>query len=102
MWGWLADSPAAFSFLKPVLSCSGESNLSHFCMPRIDAQMKQAATANGPEATERWRRVEAALAAQAPTVPLTSGSHTALTAERVGNYQHHPTLGPLLDQLWVK
>ena len=68
----------------------------------IDAEMEQAATASGPEATERWRRVEAALAAQAPTVPLTSGSHTALTAERVGNYQHHPPFGPLLDQLWVK
>ena len=102
MWGWLADSPAAFSFFKPVLSCSGEVNLSRFCEPRIEAQMEQAASASGPEATERWGRVEAALAAQAPTVPLTSGSHTALTAERVGNYQHHPTFGPLLDQLWVK
>jgi ABC-type transport system substrate-binding protein len=102
MWGWLADSPAAFAFLKPVLSGSGAANLSRFCKRRIDAQMKQAATASGPEASERWRRVEAALAAQAPTVPLTSGSHTALTGERVGNYQHHPTFGPLLDQLWVK
>jgi ABC-type transport system substrate-binding protein len=102
MWGWLADSAGAFSFLKPVISCSGEFNLSHFCKPRLDAQMEQAATASGPEATERWRRVEAALAAQAPTVPLASGNNTALTAERVGNYQHHPMFGPLLDQLWVK
>ncbi len=102
LWGWLADSPAAFTFLKPLFSCSGGTNLSHFCRPRIEAQMKHAATASGPDATERWRRVEAALAAQAPTVPLTSGSHIALTAERVGNYQHHPSFGPLLDQLWVK
>jgi ABC-type transport system substrate-binding protein/DNA-binding SARP family transcriptional activator len=102
IWGWLADSPAAFSFLKPLFSCSGGTNLSRFCEPRLDAQMERAATAGGPQATERWRRVEVALAAHAPTVPLTSGNQTALTGERVGNYQHHPTFGPLLDQLWVK
>ena len=64
--------------------------------------MEQAADASGPEAIERWRRVEASLAAQAPTVPLVNGHDTALTAERVGNYQHHPLWGPLLEQLWVK
>ncbi len=60
------------------------------------------AVASGPEAIGTWRRVEAALAAQAPTVPLANAKDTALVAERVGNYQHHPLWGPLLDQLWVK
>jgi hypothetical protein len=35
-------------------------------------------------------------------VPLVNQNWVALTAERVGNYQSHTFLGPLLDQMWVK
>jgi hypothetical protein len=28
--------------------------------------------------------------------------NAALVSKRVGNYQSHPLLGTLLDQLWVK
>jgi ABC-type transport system substrate-binding protein/DNA-binding SARP family transcriptional activator len=101
MWGWLADSAGALTFLTPLVSCSGDVNLSRFCDPRLDAQMRQAGAASGPEAIERWRRVEAALAAQAPTVPLVSGNAKTLVSERVGNYQHHPLWGPLFELLWV-
>ena len=34
--------------------------------------MEQAAAATAPEAVEPWRRVEATLAADAPTVPLSN------------------------------
>jgi ABC-type transport system substrate-binding protein len=64
--------------------------------------MEQAAGTRGPEAIDLWRRVDAALAAAAPTVPLLNWSTTSVTAERVGNYQAHPLRGPLLEQLWVK
>jgi ABC-type transport system substrate-binding protein len=86
----------------PLVSCSGYARLSRFCDPKLDAQMRHGAVASGPDAIETWRRVEASLAAQAPNVPLANGNDTALVAERVGNYQHHPLWGPLLDQLWVK
>jgi peptide/nickel transport system substrate-binding protein len=102
VWGWIADSAGAFSFLNPLFSCSGDTNMSRFCDPKLDAQMEEAALASGPEATKKWRRVEAVLAAQAPAVPLANASDIALVAERVGNYQHHPLWGPLVDQLWVK
>ena len=101
-WGWNADSAGAFSFLHPLVSCSGDENLSRFCDPKLDAQMEAAALASGPQATKKWRRVDAALAAQTPTVPLANASDIALVAERVGNYQHHPLSGTLIDQLWVK
>ena len=97
-----ASSAAPYSFLQALVSCAGEVNLSRFCDPEIDARMEQAARARGPEAIELWRRVETSLADQAPTVPLVNGNNTSLTAERVGNYQHHPLWGPLLDQLWVR
>jgi ABC-type transport system substrate-binding protein len=66
------------------------------------SNMEQAARTHGPEAIDLWRRVDAALAADAPTVPLLNWSTTSVTAERVGNYQAHPLRGPLLEQLWVK
>jgi peptide/nickel transport system substrate-binding protein len=102
LWGWEADSAAPFSFLSQLVACSaGPYNFSHLCDPEIDAQMKQAVAARGPEASELWRRVEASLATQAPTVPLVNEQFVSLAAERVGNYQYHPVWGPLLDQLWV-
>jgi peptide/nickel transport system substrate-binding protein len=102
LWAWEASSAGRFSFLKPLVSCAGEFNLSRFCDPEMDAQMERAADASGPEATELWRRVETSLAVQAPTVPLVNESSASLTAKRVENYQHHPLWGPLLDQLWVR
>jgi len=102
MWFWQANSLAPFTFLQAPVLCSGSVNLSRFCRPEIDARVEQAARARGPEAIELWRRVETALAAQAPTVPLANWYSTSLTAERVGNYQAHPLWGALLEQLWVK
>jgi ABC-type oligopeptide transport system substrate-binding subunit len=103
LWGWRANSAAPFSFLSQLVSCSApEVNFSHLCVPAIDAEMQQAAVARGPEASELWRHVEASLAARAPTVPLVNEDFVSLAAKAVGNYQHHPVWGPLLDQLWVK
>jgi peptide/nickel transport system substrate-binding protein len=102
LWFWYANSAAPLTFLKPLLTCSGELNFSHVCNPEIDALMEQAAQARGPEATALWRRIETALAEQAATVPLVNWSTTAFAGERVGNYQAHPLHGPLLEQLWVK
>jgi YVTN family beta-propeller protein len=99
---WSANSLAPFTFLQAPVSCSGTVNLSRFCKPEIDARMEQAARASGPKAIELWRRVETALAAQAPTVPFVNWHTTSVTAARVGNYQAHPLRGPLLEQLWVK
>ena len=34
--------------------------------------------------------------------PLTNPVFVDFVSERVGNYQHHPLWGILLDQLWVQ
>ena len=88
--------------MGPLVSCAGDTNLSRFCDPKLDDAMERAAAASGPEAIERWRRVEAKLAAQAPTVPLANAKDVTLTAKRVGNYEYHTLWGPLLDQMWVR
>jgi peptide/nickel transport system substrate-binding protein len=103
LWGWIADQAGSFTFLHSLVACSaGSMNLSRLCDPKLDAQMQQAARARGSEAIEMWRRVETMLAAKAPVVSLFNEASITLTAKRVGNYQHHPLWGPLLDQLWVK
>jgi peptide/nickel transport system substrate-binding protein len=101
IWGWIADSAGPYNFMRPLVSCAGDTNLSRFCDPKLDDAMERAAVASGPEAIERWRRVEARLAAQAPIVPLANAKDATVTAERVGNYQYHPLWGPLFDQMWV-
>ena len=103
LWGWAAAEASPLGFLQPLVACSaGVENFSHLCDPELDALMEQAAAARGPEATALWRRVEASLAAQAPTVPLVNEQFVSLAAKHLGNYQHHPLWGPLLDQLWVR
>jgi peptide/nickel transport system substrate-binding protein len=99
---WYANSLAHYTYLQAPVSCSGFNNLSNFCDPKFDARMQDAARARGPEAIEQWRRVDAELAAESPTVPVLNWAHTSVTSERVGNYQAHPLRGPLLEQLWVK
>jgi hypothetical protein len=102
IWGWIADTGSPATFLQPLVSCSGNTNLSRSCDPKLDAMMRRGAVASGPQAIETWRRVEARLAARAPTVPLTNADDIMLVGERVGDYQHRPVWGPLLDQMWVR
>jgi len=49
-----------------------------------------------------WADVDDALADRAAAVPLIHRSAVVLVSKRVGNYQYHPRLGTLLDQLWLK
>jgi YVTN family beta-propeller protein len=102
LWGWIADSPGPLNFVSPLISCSGSENFANFCDRSIDAAARDAAAAHGPDALQKWQRVEAALARQSPTVPLVNQNLLSLTARRVANYQYHPFSGPLVDQMWVK
>jgi YVTN family beta-propeller protein len=76
-----------------------------FCDPKIDARMRQAAalqTADPVRATQTWKAVDRALVDHAPVVPLTTRRQVVFVSKRVGNFQYHPRLGTLFDQLWVK
>ena len=64
--------------------------------------MRRAAASRAPKRSSCGDVSRPSLAEQAPTVPLVNYNNLTLTAERVGNYQHHPTGGPLLDQIWVR
>ena len=103
-WGYNAAS--APDFLREDYSCAASSSsLSGFCDPSIDAQMARASAVqiqDPPAGALLWQQVERSLLAQAPAVPTYVPRDVVFVSKRVGNYQHNPQAGVLIDQLWVK
>ena len=54
------------------------------------------------QALQLWQKADREAVNQAPWVPLTNSLGLDVVSDRVGNYQHNPQWGILLDQLWVK
>ena len=88
-----------------VLRCGHSSNFARFCDREIDRKAARALDlfATDPEGAARmWAQVDRELVDQAPWVPLFTPRWPILTSKRVGNWQYHPYLYVLLDQLWVR
>jgi peptide/nickel transport system substrate-binding protein len=103
-WGYWAASAA--DFLGQDYSCAAApTSLTGFCDDSIDAQMAHASAAqvqDPPRGAVLWQKVERSLLAQAPAVPTYVPIDVVFVSKRVGNYQHNPQAGVLLDQLWIK
>jgi peptide/nickel transport system substrate-binding protein len=99
--GWIADSPDSATFLRALIGCEGDLNLSSFCDPQIDAAIARA-EAGGAEGSSAWQRIERQIAQSAPVVPLTTRRYVVVTSSRAGNVQFHPIYGLLPDQIWVE
>jgi YVTN family beta-propeller protein len=106
--GWFADYPAASNFFS-LVSCSTADdptvNLSGFCSRELDAKIKHASVVQAQDqdaATKLWAEVDREATNLAPLVSTYTPRNVELVSKRVGNYQHHPLFGVLLDQLWVK
>jgi peptide/nickel transport system substrate-binding protein len=109
---WGADYRAPSDFLAKNFSCAAFSrdparngNVSGFCSPRIDADMRDAETAqvSDPERANRlWAAVDREIVDAAPWVPLFNPRGLEVLSQRVGNYQFNPAYGSLIDQLWVR
>ena len=99
--GWIADSPDSAVFLRAVIGCAAEFNLSSFCDPAIDTAIARAEAA-GAEGSSAWQRIERQIAQRAPVVPLTTRRYVVVISNRAGNVQFHLLNGVLLDQIWVE
>jgi peptide/nickel transport system substrate-binding protein len=99
--GWIADSPDSATFLRALIGCQGDFNLSGFCDPQIDAAIARAEAAEA-EGSSAWQRIERQIAQRAPVVPLTTRRYVVVSSSRAGNVQFHPFDGVLLDQIWVE
>jgi peptide/nickel transport system substrate-binding protein len=88
-----------------TLRCGFFGNTARFCDRRLDDEVARGLDlfASDQEAAARvWARLDRELVDQAPWVPLFTPRAASLASERVGNWQEHPFLGVLLDQLWVR
>jgi ABC-type transport system substrate-binding protein/DNA-binding SARP family transcriptional activator len=109
--GWIADYPSAAQWITVHLTCATWrpptqlSNRSQFCDPRIDrlAARATALQVNNPSAADHlWAQADRLITNLAPWVPTETETETDLVSRRVGDYQYVPTIGVLLDQLWVR
>ena len=107
---WIADYPSAAQWITVLLSCAAWrpptqlTNHSQFCDPRVDRLAARAAElqVNNPSAADRlWAQADRLITNLAPWVPTVTETETDLVSRRVGDYQYVPTIGALLDQLWV-
>jgi peptide/nickel transport system substrate-binding protein len=111
-YGWIADYPAASSFINALLSCqafhpgtSQQTNVAEFCDSRIDAKINRALklqATDQPAANALWAEIDRDLTDQAPVVPTSTAKILGFVSRRVGNYQYNPQWGVLLGQLWVR
>ncbi|MEP6909454.1 MAG: ABC transporter substrate-binding protein [Actinomycetota bacterium] len=106
--GWLADYPAAANFFEPM-SCAtfgdAAANSSRFCSAAFDRKLERAnavQTRDPGAAAKLWGQIDRDATDQAIWASLFTPRDVNLVSKRVGNYQHHPLFGVLLDQLWVR
>ena len=107
-FNWYGAFPTPTTFFEP-LGCahllrasSNNENPAGFCDHGLDAGVTAALAAHGADANARWAGLDQQFLAAAPAVPLFSRRMLLLVSDRVGNAQLHQTIGPLLDQFWVR
>jgi oligopeptide transport system substrate-binding protein len=81
---WTMDYPLMESYLGPLYSTNGSSNVYGYSNPAFDSLLKQGATAATPEeATRKWQQAEDILAHDIPVIPLRFGQNVYGHSERV-------------------
>ena len=107
---WTADYPSASQWLTLQLSCGAwhpptqVANHSEFCDPAVDRLAERATelqVTNPSLANSLWAQADRLTTNLAPVVATVTENETDLVSQRVGDYQYVPTIGALLDQLWL-
>lgn len=110
--GWIADYPSADNFLYPLFTCPGYrprskeyANYGHFCSTRVDPEITRARALeiSDPQAAGAlWSKIDREVVDQAAWVAYANHQAFDLVSRRVGNYEHNPWWGALLDEMWVR
>jgi ABC-type oligopeptide transport system substrate-binding subunit len=100
---WTADFPYPSNYFGALLLCSSHPEPAiRYCDHHLDALVSAAKRASGNAGRIAWQRADRATVDQAAWAPLTNDGGIDVIGRRVGNYQHNPQIGILLDQLWVR
>jgi peptide/nickel transport system substrate-binding protein len=100
--GW--SDVTAYNFFAPWLSCDGAGDHGWFCIPRIDGAMRaaRARESSAPRAAARlWTRIDREIVDQAALVPLVNPRWLEFSSTRLRNFQQHPYLNVIADQVWL-
>jgi YVTN family beta-propeller protein len=105
---WIADYPAPSNFFG-IMTCASArdraGNPGRFCSRSLDAEIRRAlAQQSRDDALARalWTKIDRDATDGAAIIPVYTPRTVDLVSKRVGNYEHHPLWGVLLDQLWVR
>jgi peptide/nickel transport system substrate-binding protein len=101
----IAQGAFACDGFVPGASGGSNPNISEWCDPAVDAQVKTAISdeqTNPQSSRALWTEIDRAITDQAPLIAVVIPQGIDFLSKRVGNYQRNPDLGILLDQLWVK
>ncbi len=98
-WG---DTP--YGFIANWFACGGTNDHGWFCDPTIDrlnARARSVQPTNPHKAAAIWARIDRSLVDQAAWVPMVNDRGIDFVSARVANYESHPYLGLIVDQLSV-
>src|SRR5262249_9657184 len=106
--GWFGLKPA--DFLVQQFSCRAflprnpdNFNVTQFCDPGIDSEMRRGEAEPDPtRARALWRRIDREVTDASPWVTPIAAKDVNFLSKRAGNYQWSPSMGMLIDQLWVR
>jgi YVTN family beta-propeller protein len=96
-WG---DTP--YGFFATWFSCNGATNHGWFCDPLLDraiARTQSLKATNPRAAASHWAEIDRELVDRAVWAPFINERAVDFVSARVRNYQSHPYLGILADQL---
>jgi peptide/nickel transport system substrate-binding protein len=99
--GW-GDTP--YGFVATWFACGGANTHGWFCDPTIDrlnAQARLLQATNSHAATSIWTRIDRSLVDQAAWLPMVNEGAIDFLSPHVANYESHPYLGLIVDQLRV-
>ncbi len=109
---WYQDYPSPSDFLNVLLSCASfhpgsdaSINMSEFCSPAIDAQMRQtmdAANTDQASALADWTAIDRELTDLAPLVTLFQINKLDITSARVGHFRSSPLFHFIFSEAWVQ
>ncbi len=110
--GWNQDYPAASDFLNVLFSCGSfhpgsdsSINISEFCEPTIDAEMRAAmhkGVTDPAAANKMWARIDREITDLAPAVPMMTNKALDFVSARVGHFVFNNQYLWLFSQSWVK
>jgi peptide/nickel transport system substrate-binding protein len=87
------------SGLSQGWSCTGGTNVAHYCNPRVDSLIERAVLARD-QATEAWHAVLKQIEADAPATFLYAPSYVSVVRRRFGNVTITPASSWQLLRDW--